>query len=389
MSPSGVLLTGATGFVGMQVLARYLEHTDRRVYVLVRAQDKKAAEDRLRDKLSTLFGQSNLPDRLVAVPGDIESPGLGLVDEERERVAKEVGEIVHAAASVSFELPLDASRRINVEGTRRVLELAELVRNTGGLDNFSYISTAYVAGTHGGEFGEDDFDLGQDFRNPYERSKFEAERLVRDHADHLPLKIFRPSIIVGEASSGWTDSFNVLYTPLRAFARGHLPFMPARQRAPVDVVPVDYVADAVFELSQRPVEHAETYHLVAGPEATTVEEIVGLASKELDRPVPLVVPPPLYRRLLHPLLLWRSDGRRRRALRRMETFFPYFAMRVRYGNERARHLLEPKGIRVSPFRSYFGRLIDFAKRARWGERKLPRAQALEPAPIERAGTVAG
>ncbi len=375
MSPSGVLLTGATGFVGTQVLARYLEHTDRPVYVLVRAQDEKAAEDRLRGKLSTLFGQADLPDRLVALPGDIESPGLGLADEERERVAKEVGEIVHAAASVSFELPLDASRRINVEGTRRMLELAELVRDRGGLDNFSYISTAYVAGTHGGEFGEDDFDLGQDFRNPYERSKFEAERLVRDHADDLPLKIFRPSIIVGEASSGWTDTFNVLYAPLRAFARGHLPVVPARQRAPVDVVPVDYVADAVFELSRRPVEHAETYHLVAGPEATTVEEIVGLASKELDRGVPLVVPPPLYRRLLHPLLLWRSDGRRRRALRRMEAFFPYFAMRVRYRNDRARRLLEPKGIRVSPFRSYFGRLIDFAQRAGWGERKLTRAGA--------------
>src|SRR5215216_3041920 len=378
MSPSGVLLTGATGFVGMQVLARYLEHTDRRVYVLVRAQDKKAAEDRLRDKLSTLFGQSNLPDRLVAVPGDIESPGLGLVDEERERVAKEVGEIVHAAASVSFELPLEASRRINVEGTRRVLELAELVRSTGGLDNFSYISTAYVAGTHGGDFGEDDFDLGQDFRNPYERSKFEAERLVRDHADHLPLKIFRPSIIVGEASSGWTDSFNVLYTPLRAFARGHMPLVPARQESPVDVVPVDYVADAVFELTRRPVERMETYHLVAGPEATTVEEIVGLASKHLERSVPLVVPPPLYRRLIHPVMLWRSEDRRERALRRLEAFFPYFSMRVRYRNERTRRLLEPKGIAVSPFRTYFARLIDFAEQADWGRRRLSRWDVRAP-----------
>jgi thioester reductase-like protein len=378
MPPSGVLLTGGTGFVGIELLARYLERTDRPVFALVRAEDERAAEKRLRDKLSALLGEEPPVDRLIALPGDVESPGLGMLPEERERLVDEVGEIVHAAASVSFELPLAASRRINVEGTRRVLDLARECRE---LERFSYISTAYVAGSHEGEFGEDQLDVGQDFRNPYEQSKFEAERLVRRRGEGLPIQIFRPSIIVGEAASGWTDSFNVLYTPLRAFSRGHLPFVPARQKSPVDVVPVDYVADAVYELARRPVEGTETYHLVAGPEATSVEEIVGLASKELDRPLPLILPPPLYRRLMHPLLLWRSDGGRRRALRRMETFFPYFAMKVRYRNERARRLLEPEGIRVSPFKSYFGRLIDFAQRAGWGERRLPRAaEEREPAP---------
>jgi len=377
MPPSGVLLTGGTGFVGMQLLARFLERTDRAVYALVRADDREAGEERLRQKLSALLDPDAVSDRLVAVPGDVESPGLALSDEDRDWLADEVDEIVHAAASVSFELPLEESRQINVEGTRNVLDFALGCRVMG---RFAYISTAYVAGDHDGEFGEDDLNVGQQFRNAYEQSKFEAERLVRGHAHELPIQIFRPSIIVGEAESGWTDSFNVLYTPLRAFARGQLPFVPARQKAPVDVVPVDYVADAVFELSHRPIERLETYHLVAGPEATTVEEIVGLACKELDRPLPLVVPPPLYRRLMHPLLLWRSEGRRERALRRLEAFFPYFAMRVRYRNERARRLLEPEGIRVSPFRSYFGRLIDFAQQADWGRRRLRRRDAREPAP---------
>jgi hypothetical protein len=75
---------------------------------------------------------------------------------------------------------------------------------------------------------------------------------------------------------------------------------------------------------------------------------------------------------MHPLLLWRSDRRRERVLRRLEAFFPYFTMRVRYRNERARRLLEPEGIRVSPIRSYFGRLIAFAQRADWGKRRLSR-----------------
>ncbi len=384
--PDGVLVTGATGFVGMELLARYLERSERPVYALVRAKDQAGAVERIEKTLFALFGEgSTLPDhRLVPVPGDVEAPGLGLAPADREALAEHVNEIVHAAASVSFELPLEDSRRINVEGTRHMLELAELCRERGGLRRFSYISTAYVAGTHAGEFGEDELEVGQEFRNPYERSKFEAERLVREH-DHLPLQIFRPSIVVGEAASGWTTSFNVLYSPLKAFARGLLPVLPARRRAPVDVVPVDYVADAVFALSQRPFDGAtQTYHLVAGSEATTVGNLVGLAADELGRPKPLVVPPGLYRRVVHPLLVRRSDGRRRRALERIETIFPYFSMRVRYRDERTRRALAATRIRPSPIERYFGRLLDFALRTRWGRLALSRRNALpRPNGVER------
>ena len=94
----------------------------------------------------------------------------------------------------------------------------------------TYISTAYVAGCHRGVFGEDDLDVGQRFRNAYEQSKFEAERLVRAAgAGGLPVTIARPSIVVGDRHSGWTASFNVLYSPLRALARGAYPILPARR----------------------------------------------------------------------------------------------------------------------------------------------------------------
>src|SRR5215208_4368058 len=186
MPPSGVLLTGGTGFVGMQLLARFLERTDRAVYALVRADDREAGEERLREKLSALLDPDAVSDRLVAVPGDVESPGLALSDEDRDWLADEVDEIVHAAASVSFELPLEESRQINVEGTRNVLDFALGCRVMG---RFAYISTAYVAGDHDGEFGEDDLNVGQQFRNAYEQSKFEAERLVRGHAHELPIQI--------------------------------------------------------------------------------------------------------------------------------------------------------------------------------------------------------
>jgi thioester reductase-like protein len=389
-----VLLTGATGFVGTEVLARYLERTDRHIYALVRAPDQETADERLRSCLATFFGTPDRHrDRVRAVPGDIEQEGLGLSPDARRELAAEVSDIVHAAASVSFSLPLEESRAINVAGTRRMLEFAELCRDHGGLRRFAYVSTAYVAGEHEGEFGEDDLEVGQEFRNAYEQSKFEAERLVRAHRRRLPIQIFRPSIVVGERPTGWTASFNVLYAPLKAFSRGDYVALPGSPVAPVDVVPVDYVADAIFELVNGPVAdgEGETYHLVAGRRATTVGRLVELSAGYFRRRPPALLPPGVYRQLVHPLLLRVSSGRLRRALERSEVYFPYFAMRVRYRDERARRRLEPRGIRVTPVERYFHRLADFAVRARWG-RAAPtradaaRASAASPAVRSVAGT---
>jgi thioester reductase-like protein len=372
-----VLLTGATGFVGMEVLARYVERTDRELYVLVRAGDDAEAAARVRTTMGSLYGSDEAyAGRVTAVAADIERDGLGLTPERRASLAARVSDIVHSAASVSFSLPLEESRQVNVAGTRRLLEFAHEAQSRGGLTRFAYVSTAYVAGTHEGEFREDQLDVGQDFRNAYERSKFEAETLVREKADRLPVQIFRPSIIVGEQASGWTASFNVLYAPLKAFARGALRVLPAHRSAPVDVVPVDYVADAIFALATGPVEsRAETFQLVAGREATTVGRLASLGARHFGRRPPRVLPPRLYRRLLHPLLMRGLPKRSRRALARSEVFFPYFTMRVAFDNRRARARLERQGIRVSSVERYLGRLIDFASAADWGRRSVSRSAA--------------
>src|SRR4051812_25659011 len=176
MSRDGaVLLTGATGFVGMEILARYLERTDRPVYVTIRARDGAEADARLRGTLECLCGNGGAyRDRVAAVHADIEQPGMGLGRRERDALAEQVTDIVHSAASVSFSLPLDRSRQINVGGTEQVLRLAERCERQSGLGRLGYISTAYVAGAGAGEFGEHELDVGQRFRNPYEQSKFEA-----------------------------------------------------------------------------------------------------------------------------------------------------------------------------------------------------------------------
>jgi thioester reductase-like protein len=334
-----VLLTGATGFVGREILSRFLERGDRQIFALVRADNNDLAAERLPAQA-----------RLTAVAGDIQQQDLGLDDGTGELLRREVTTVLHCAASVSFDLPLEESRSVNVEGTRRMLEFA---RSCQRLERFSYVSTAYVAGEPGGLFREDELAVGQRFRNPYERSKFEAELALRSEGRDLPLQILRPSIVVGDSSTGRTSSFNVLYGPLKAFARGAVPAIPARRDAPVDIVPVDYVADRVHELATNGPDG--TFHLVAGRNATTVGRLLEMSSEELGRAEPTVLSPRLYRRWVHPWL-----RRKYRGLRRMEVYFPYFAMRVRFDDRR----LGP-GPQVE---GYFHRLVRYAEAAGWGRR---------------------
>jgi thioester reductase-like protein len=334
-----VFLTGATGFVGREILSRFLDRDDRHVYALVRADNDDEAAGRL-----------PAHDRLTAVAGDIEHSGLGLADRTRERLRGEVGTVLHCAASVSFDLPLAEARSVNVEGTRRMVDFA---RSCSRLERFSYVSTAYVAGEPGRLFREDELAVGQSFRNPYERSKFEAELAVRSEGSDLPLQILRPSIVVGDSTTGRTSSFNVLYGPLKAYARGLIRAIPARRSSPVDIVPVDYVADRTHELATS--GPGGTFHLVAGRNATTVGRLLDLSSEELGRSKPAVLPPTLYRRWVHPWL-----RRKYPALRRMEVYFPYFEMKVRFDDRR----LGP-GPKVE---RYFHRLVRYAERARWGRR---------------------
>ena len=257
----------------MELLARLLEETDRRVWAPVRASDDAEAATRLRAALATLVPDPDAhAERVVAFAADLTQPRLGIDARRRDEIAEHVDEIVHTAASVSFTLPLGEALRINVFGTLRMLELAELCECPQRSHTLRHVSTAYVAGDHRGRFSEADHDVGQRFNNTYERSKWEAERLVRGYADRVPVQIFRPSIVVGDEQSGWTASFNVIYKTLRAYARGALPLIPEKRSAPVDVVPVGYVARSILALADAGA--GRTFQLVAGPEASSVGELI-------------------------------------------------------------------------------------------------------------------
>jgi nucleoside-diphosphate-sugar epimerase len=184
----------------------------------------------------------------------------------------------------------------------------------------------------------------------------------------LPFTILRPSIVVGDRRSGWTAAFNVLYWPLRAFSRGLFTAVPGIPSAPVDVVSIDYVADAIHALCEGDAGVRQTYNLTAGSSASTIGEIAGLASRYFRRPLPKVLSPTDFAAEISP--------RERSALEGSSVYFPYFAIGTVFDDARARALLEPAGIRVSPLNDYLERLLDFATRSRWGKRPIARAEAL-------------
>jgi long-chain acyl-CoA synthetase len=360
-----VLLTGVTGFVGTTVALRILERSDRPIIALVRAHGRGDATARVRAALAEVASRERLDaymSRITALPADLLADDLGLRHIDREGVAAECDEVIHCAASVTFDLPLELARAVNACGAARLAELATRVAQRGaGLRRFVHVSTAYVAGERTGTFGEDDVTLGIPFRNSYEQTKHEAEQLLRAWAPRLPLQILRPSIVVGDRRTGWTRSFNVLYWPLKMLARGRLPVVPAIAGSPVDVVPVDYVADAVLGLAGAP---DGTYHAVAGQHSSTVAEVIELAAARLGVPAPRVVDPAVIDEALDAPM----DEAQRRALEQARVYFPYFRLGVTFDDRWARGILEPAGIAAEPLPAFFDTMVDYARRADWGRR---------------------
>jgi long-chain acyl-CoA synthetase len=242
-----------------------------------------------------------------------------------------------------------------------MLELAREVAARGALERIVHVSTAYVAGTRPGVFSEDMLDAGQSFRNTYEQTKWEAEHLLLDAGD-LPLAIARPSIVVGESDSGWTPAFNVLYWPLRAFARGLFDQVPALPEARVDVVPVDYVADGLVTLLHS--DERGTFNLVAGASASTVDALSELACAHFDKPRPPFVTPGAF-----------GDTT---ADQHGAVYLPYYDKQVVFDDTRTRSVL---GLSAPPFAAYFPALMDYADAARWGKAGCTREAARERAAL--------
>jgi thioester reductase-like protein len=339
--PRTYLLTGFPGFLAGRLVPRLLADDDEaRIVALV--------EPRMVERARALA-----PDGVDVQPGDITDPKLGLDERTYERLAAEVVRVFHLAAVYDLAVGAELAERVNVSGTQHVVDFC---RRCASLERHHYISTAYVAGTRSGLVLEEDLAKGQSFKNFYESTKFAAEVIVRASMDAIPTTIYRPAIVVGDSQTGETQKFDGPYYLLRSMGAplGSL-LQVGRGDAPFNVVPVDFVVDAISAGARDAEAVGHTLHLV-DPEPVSSHELARLLALEYVGKEPkLPLPPGVVDRSLKLKPVRKLFGGTPRQS------IVYLNHPVSFDVAQAAEVLGRNGLRCPRFPEYVGPMVSFFK----------------------------
>ncbi|HVE67292.1 MAG TPA: SDR family oxidoreductase [Solirubrobacteraceae bacterium] len=268
-------VTGATGFIGRNLVQRLLDNREGQVHVLVRESSM--------DRLQELIERWGQPDRIVPVLGDLTQPKLGVSDEKIAELKGNVDHFVHLAAVYDMAADAEANMTLNVGGTRNAVDLANAIEP--GI--FHHVSSIAAAGKHKGLFREDMFDEGQKLDHPYFKTKFESEKLVRTLVK-APWRVYRPAIVVGDSRTGEMDKidgpyyFFKLIQKLRHFVPEWVPLI-GPELGYTNIVPVDFVADAMDHIAHQDGLDGQAFHLT-NPRRMRVGESLNEFSKAAHAP---------------------------------------------------------------------------------------------------------
>jgi thioester reductase-like protein len=344
-----VFLTGFPGFLGVALTERLLARGET-VTCLVQPKYHDAA----RERAQTLVEEAAVPeDRISLVTGDITEPNLELDDPETVRA--QTAECYHLAAIYDLDVDREPAEMVNVGGTERVLDFAE----QAGVERLHYVSTCYVSGRHDGVFGPTDLDVGQSFNNHYEATKFDAEVAVQERMDEIPTTIYRPAIAVGDSETGETAKYDGLYYLLRLIDRQPSvalgPTQPPSRRYEFNVVPRDFVVDAIAELSRRE-DTRDTVFQLSNPNPPTIRQLLSLCGEALGR---RVLRAPVHARAT------------RRFLERFETVaklldvepatMDYLAHPTRYVSPHTQRALAGTEVACPPLSAYIDTLVSYMR----------------------------
>ena len=368
-----IFLTGSTGYIGAHAAANLLEQ-GQSLNVLVRAASQGEAENRLWRSLQLHFGfdrfYEHLSERIQIFRGDLATPRFGMSDADYERLMQTTESIIHCAASLNRKSE-KACLNVNLRGTLEMIQLARRAHTAGGVRRFSHVSTVAIAGHRQDEVVQEDeaLDWARSDYDPYARTKKFCEHMLRELLpSDVQVTIFRPSIVLGDSRHGETTQFEMV----RAFVfLARLPFLPFRPDDQLDIVPVEYVADAISTLHLKPNPEHDVYHLSSGTGSQTFRELTNaLASARGARP-PLYTP--LARRpftaLVHALAQSRGTSVGYGASL-LKVFLPYLYFNTVFDNTR---VTREMGRAPVPFSEYSYPLLRFSQenRFRYNYREWP------------------
>ena len=368
------LVTGATGFIGRRLVRKLLERPDARVYFLVRQESLSKVEELL---ACWQVDRS----RAVLVVGSLTEAGLGLSDADRQRLTGEVQHLFHLAAVYDLQADAASQQAANVEGTRRVVELANAIR----VQCFHHMSSIVAAGLFEGMFREDMFEEAENLEHPYFGTKHEAERIVRE-ACRVPWRIYRPGIVVGDSRNGEIDKIDGPYYFFKAIQRMRSllpPWMPTigLEGGRINLVPVDFVVDAVDHIAHKPGLDGKCFHLV-DPHPHRVGDVLAIFAKAAHAPeIAMRVNAALFEfiplQVRKALLALTPVQRIRRAIMHdiglPEGILTFVNYPTRFDSREAQAALAGSGIAVPPLESYAWRLWDFWERHLDPELKIDRS----------------
>ncbi len=354
-----IFLTGSTGYIGAHVAAGLLERHGDRLNLLVRAKDEHEAEVRLWKSMQLHFPfpqfHEYLQTRITIFRGDLTDSRFGLSADEYSRLAHTTDAVIHCAASLNRKSE-KACLNVNLRGTLEVIKLAAAARDYHGLRRFSHVSTVAVAGQRFNEIVREDDAIQWDRSDydPYARTKKFCEHMIRELLADIPRTIFRPSIVLGDSRHAETTQFDMV----RAFVfLAGLPVLPFRADDKVDIVPVNYVADAVVALHQKPRPDHEIYHLSSGAQSQTYRELTDALSRARGKRSPIFAPS--LEKSFTTALNWLSNrqGGLGRASSPMKVFLPYLVWNTVFDNRR---VVGELGVAPAPFSEYSYPLLKFS-----------------------------
>jgi long-chain acyl-CoA synthetase len=262
-----------------------------KVYALARNKDTKAAKERVIEILKFWDEKVlNKIDNLVVLEGDITREDLGLDNKIRDLLESKVEEIFHCAAVAKFNWPITEIRKINVDGTKNILELGFRFVKSGRLKRINHLSTIFVYGDYQGTFKEDDLDFRQKFNNTYSQSKFEAEKIISEYQRKgLWINIFRPAIIVGESTTGKITSFDrALYQAVRTWDLEIFDLYPGKENYFLNITFIDELCKSIIILSSASSLISKNYHPFS-QQKISLARIINIASVFLGFKKPKLV----------------------------------------------------------------------------------------------------